>query len=135
MSNVVEGELMNWAKTTNYNGPIGITVKFPVIDSEVSNFQTIYQKNHDFAKSQEGCKVFKMNQDFKSHSCFWLVEEWDSIAAWKTYLLSEERSTNAKALMPMMEEPPHLAVYKIGSRLPQNRSGKFSYGHCSTHAN
>ena len=58
MSNVKEGELMEWAKTTTYNGPIGITVKFPVNKSEVSAFQIIFQKNHDLATSQQGCKVF-----------------------------------------------------------------------------
>ena len=115
MSNVNEGELMEWANSTDYTGPIGITVKFPVKESEISSFQTIYQKNHDIVMSKEGCKTFKINEDFKRQSCYWVVEEWESIAAWKPYLLSDERYANAEAMKSMMEEPPHLAVYKTAS--------------------
>ena len=104
---------MAWANSTDYTGPVGVTVKFPVKESEVTNFQTIFKKNHDFVTAQQGCKIFKLHEDFKDQCCFWLVEEWESIAAWKPYLLSDERLANGKAMMPMMAGPPHLAVYKI----------------------
>eukprot|EP00493_Phyllostaurus_siculus_P012775 UN12962 len=113
MSNVQQGELMEWANSTDYSGPIGITVKFPVKPSEVANFQGIQSKLGEFARSQSGCKVFALHEDFKDQSCFWLVEEWESTSAWKPYLMSSERGSNAQNMMAMMSGPPRMALYKI----------------------
>merc|ERR1712156_410925 len=113
MSNVVQGELMSWATTTDYTGPIGVTVKFTLKDSEVANFQALCKKQLDAVKSLPGMKVYKMHEDFKNPNCFFLVEEWESMAAWKPYLTSPERAENAKGMMPLMAGPPHIALYKI----------------------
>ena len=51
--------------TFTHTGPIGITVKFPVKPSEVANFQGIQNKLGEFARSQSGCKVFALHEDFK----------------------------------------------------------------------
>ena len=90
-------------------------MKYPVKESEITNFQTTQQKLQEFATSQPGCKTFKLHEDFKDSSYFWLVEEWESVDAWKPYLMSDERSANAKSLMDMMTGLPQLALYKTGS--------------------
>ena len=94
-------------------GSIGLTVKYPVKDAEIANFQSIQKKLEDLATSQPGCKTFKLHEDFKDPSFFWLVEEWESTEAWKPYLMSEERATNAELMMDMMSGLPQMALYKI----------------------
>merc|ERR1712142_9790 len=113
MSNIQQGELVAWVGSTDYTGGIGVTVKFTVKDSEKSNFQGLCKKQMDFVNGQSGVKSFKLHEDFKNPAVFWLVEEWESMAAWKPYLASKERAANAEAMMPMMAGPPHIALYKI----------------------
>jgi quinol monooxygenase YgiN len=88
-------------------------VKFSVKESEVSKFQSLQKKHAEFATSQPGCKVFKLNHDFKNSSWLWLVEEWESMAVWKPYLQSAERAKNAESMMGLLAGPPQMAMYKI----------------------
>ena len=113
MSNIKQGELMSWVGTTDYTGGIGVTVKFTLKDSEIANFQALCKNQLDFVMTLKGHKSFKMHEDFKNPAVFWLVEEWESMAAWKPYLASKERAANAEAMMPMMAGPPFIALYKI----------------------
>ena len=57
MSNVEQGELVAWASSTDYTGPIGVTVKFVVKDSEVAKFQSLCKKQLDFVKSMSGMYI------------------------------------------------------------------------------
>merc|ERR1711973_381091 len=113
MSNIQQGELMEWVKTTDYTGGVGVTVKFLLKHSEIDKFKGLCKKQMDFVNTQPGVKSFKLHEDLKNPACFWLVEEWESMAAWKPYLVSKERAGNAQEMMPMMAGPPHIALYKI----------------------
>jgi len=113
MDNAQPRELLKWATTTDYAGPIGITVKLAMKDSEVDNFRSFVRKNQELADTYPGCKMFKMSEDIKDENCFWLVQEWESIESWKPYLFSQERAANADATFPLMTGSSHLAMYKL----------------------
>ena len=90
-------------------------MKYDVQPTERTNFQNLQKKLEELATSKPGCKIFKLHEDFKNPSCFWLIEEWESVASWKPYLLSADRATSVESMMAMVNGIPKVALYKVSN--------------------
>ena len=61
---------MKWLETTEYTGPISLTVKFYVKENEVSKFREIMKTMVEYSNSDHGALMYKLNDDFKVR-IFW----------------------------------------------------------------
>ena len=58
-------EFLTWHKTTEYNGPIGATLKFYVKEESAKEFKDMIIKNVRSEMAKNKCKSMKLNLDFK----------------------------------------------------------------------
>ena len=96
MNNIPFEQFFNWLRTTDYNGPVGITAKFYVKDGQESKFREAMKKNVDFSKSEKGVRLYKLHADCFDPMIFWLTEEWSTVSDLKNHFLSETYIKNAE---------------------------------------
>ena len=114
MDNIRFGsELLNWLRSTQYNGPVGISAKFYVKSDQVQNFREAMKIRTGFSKSAIGVRLYKLHVDYNNPSIFWLIEEWDSVTDLKNHCLSEKYIKNAELFLDLLEEPAcQIGIYK-----------------------
>ena len=113
MENIELGpEFMKWLETADYTGPISLTVKFYVKESEVSKFREIMKTMVEYSNSDHGALMYKLNEDFKDSTVFWLTEEWKSVADLKNHATDENHGKVGKMLGETLRAPPHVGLYK-----------------------
>merc|ERR1711973_1019538 len=99
-------EFMTWLKTTDYNGPIGATLKFYVKAESVSEFKEMITNSIRSEMIKNGCKSMKMHEDFKDGSVFWINEEWGEVSGLRNWCTSNAYNTMMPTLYPMMQDIP-----------------------------
>ena len=113
MENIQLGpEFIKWLETTDYTGPISLTVKFYVKENEVSKFREIMKTMVEYSNSDHGALMYKLNDDFKDSTVFWLTEEWKSVSDLKNHATDENHGKVAKTLGETLRAPPHVGLYK-----------------------
>ena len=107
-------EFMTWLKTTEYNGPIGATLKFYVKEESAKEFKDMIIKKVRSEMTKNKCKSMKLNVDFKDPNIFWINEEWNHVSDLKNWCTSDAYKNMMPALYPMMQDKPfQLALYKL----------------------
>ena len=113
MENIQLGpEFMKWLETTDYTGPISLTVKFYVKENEVSKFREIMKTMVEYSNSDHSALMYKLNDDFKDSTVFWLTEEWKSVSDLKNHATDENHGKVGKMLGETLRAPTHVGLYK-----------------------
>ena len=113
MYNIPLEEFFNWLRTTEYDGPVGISAKFYVKSGQVPKFREVMKARVNFSKSAIGVRSYKLHVDYNNPSIFWLIEEWDSVTDLKNHCLTETYVKNSEKFLDLMEEPVcQIGLYK-----------------------
>jgi len=105
--------IFNWLRTTQYNGPVGISAKFYVKSDQIPKFREAMKARIDFSKSAIGIRHYKLHVDFNNPSIFWVIEEWDSVTDIKNHRLSEMYIKNSELFLDLLEGPEcQIGLYK-----------------------
>ena len=113
MENIQLGpEFQKWLETTEYTGAISLTVKFYVKENQVSKFREIMKNMMAYSNSDHGALMYKLNEDFKDSTVFWLTEEWKSVSDLKNHATDENHGKVSKMLGKTLRAPPHVGLYK-----------------------
>ena len=114
MNNIVD--VPGWLKSTDYTGPVGLTVKCYIRPEMVKEFKVLMKEHLETTFKEPGVLHFKFNSDYEFESVFWLVEEWESPAALLTHLsTSWFREQYLVRSIPMNLQPSQRALYKINN--------------------
>ena len=113
MENIQLGpEFLKWLETTEYTGSISLTVKFYVKEDQVAKFCEIMKKMVAYSNNDHGALMYKLNEDFKDSTIFWLTEEWKSVSDLKNHATDENHAKVAKMLEETFRAAPHVGLYK-----------------------
>ena len=56
--------------------------------------------------------MYKLNEDFKDSTVFWLTEEWKSVLDLKNHVNDENFGKDSKMLEETFRAAPHIGLYK-----------------------
>ena len=121
MSGITFEETITWFQTTDHDGPIGLTVKFPVPAENVEKFIGFLEDYSPYVVKEEGCIEFSWHRDWKDPNAFWLTERWASAKILLQHLgpgarpgTSYEGEAPLKIMAELGAEPEPAAIYLVG---------------------
>ena len=112
MNNIVD--VPGWLKSTDYTGPVGLTVKCYIRPETVKEYKMLMKEHLEETLKEPGLLHFQFNSDYESDSIFWFVEEWENPAALLTHLsTSWFKDQYLKRSIPMSQQSSQRALYKL----------------------
>ncbi|MBX7482998.1 putative quinol monooxygenase [Qipengyuania qiaonensis] len=121
MSKITFEETIEWFKSTDYAGPIGLTVKFPVPAENADKFRDFLNDYAPYVVKEEGCIEFTWHCDWKDPNAFWLTERWQSAKILLKHLGPDSRpgtpyegETPLKIMADLGAAPDPAAIYRMG---------------------
>ncbi|WP_285163022.1 putative quinol monooxygenase [Shewanella goraebulensis] len=120
MSNITFEETLEWFKTTDYTGAIGLTVKFPVPAENTEKFAEFLKDYTPYVLEEEGCIDFGFQRDWKNPNEFWLTERWASVQILLSHLGPDSRKgtkyeggTPLQIMADFGVQPDPVAIYRL----------------------
>eukprot|EP00111_Clytia_hemisphaerica_P023534 TCONS_00069339-protein len=105
-----DGEMAQWMGSTDYKGPLGLTVKLYIQEDQVDAFLEIMRQMIATTVAEKGCNKYLLNEDYKDASIFWLTEEWASVENLGNHLNQPLFKEKMGQITPMLREPRVLAA-------------------------
>ena len=65
-----------------------------------------------YSNTDHGALMYKLNEDFKDSTVFWLTEEWKSVLDLKNHVNDENHGKDSKMLRETFRAAPHIGLYK-----------------------
>lgn len=69
-------ETIAWFQKTDYDGPVGLTVRLPVPQKNVEEFGAFLEEYIPYVLEEDGCIEFGFHRDWREPNIFWLTERW-----------------------------------------------------------
>ena len=114
MNNILD--VPGWLKSTDYTGPVGLTVKCYIKPDKVGEYKDLMKEHLEETLKEPGVLRFRVNSDYESGNIFWLLEEWESPAAMLTHLSTPWfQDQFLVRVKPMSQQVSQRGLYKINN--------------------
>lgn len=113
-------ETLEWFQSTDYQGALGLTVKFTLPEENTQAFIDFFTDYKPYVLEEEGCIQFGFERDWKDPNTFWLCERWASPQILLKHLGNDARKGTKyegeqplKIMAALYAQPEPAAIYLL----------------------